>query len=128
MTSRKILVVDDEMAIINLLKQAFVADGYDVSTALSGEKALEVLEEETIYVMFIDLNLPGMDGIELCRKIKKQVPMAVPYAITGYASMFQLVECRGAGFEDYFKKPVNIATLRQQAESAFKKIEKWKKW
>jgi CheY-like chemotaxis protein len=78
--------------------------------------------------MFIDLNMPEMDGIELCREIKKLAPMTVLYAITGYASIFQLAECREAGFEDFFKKPVNIATLRQNAASAFEKVERWRKY
>jgi CheY-like chemotaxis protein len=54
--------------------------------------------------------------------------MTVLYAITGYASIFQLAECREAGFEDFFKKPVNIATLRQNAASAFEKVERWRKY
>ncbi|NWH04290.1 response regulator [Desulfobacter latus] len=128
MASRKILVVDDERAILTLLKQSLSRDGYEVKTAQSGQEALNILENESIHVMFIDLNLPEMDGIELCRKIKKLAPMAVLYAITGYASIFQLAECREAGFEDYFKKPVNIATLRQNAASAFERVERWRKY
>lgn len=127
MGTKTILVVDDEPAIVNLLKQAFTRDGYRVKTAQSGEEAVDLLEKEPIYVMFVDLNLPGMDGIELCRKVKKDSPMTVLFAITGYASVFQLTECREAGFEDYFKKPVNISTLRSKAESAFEKVERWKK-
>jgi CheY-like chemotaxis protein len=128
MASKKILVVDDEKAILALLKQSFSRDGYEVKTAQSGKEALNILENESIHVMFIDLNMPEMDGIELCREIKKLVPMTVLYAITGYASIFQLAECREAGFEDFFKKPVNIATLRQNAASAFEKVERWRKY
>ncbi|MGM0654759.1 MAG: response regulator [Thermodesulfobacteriota bacterium] len=128
MASKKILVVDDEKAILALLKQSFSRDGYEVKTAQSGKEALNILENESIHVMFIDLNMPEMDGIELCREIKKLAPMTVLYAITGYASIFQLAECREAGFEDFFKKPVNIATLRQNAASAFEKVERWRKY
>jgi len=128
MASKKILVVDDEKAILALLKQSFSRDGYEVKTAQSGKEALNLLENESIHVMFIDLNMPEMDGIELCREIKKLAPMTVLYAITGYASIFQLAECREAGFEDFFKKPVNIATLRQNAASAFEKVERWRKY
>ncbi|HKL82430.1 MAG TPA: response regulator [Desulfobacter sp.] len=128
MASKKILVVDDEKAILALLKQSFSRDGYEVKTAQSGKEALNILENESIHVMFIDLNMPEMDGIELCREIKKLAPMTVLYAITGYASIFQLAECREAGFEDFFKKPVNIATLIQNAASAFEKVERWRKY
>jgi DNA-binding response OmpR family regulator len=126
MAEKKILVVDDEKAIISLLEQAFSRQGYEVRSALDAETALEILENETIYVMFFDLNLPGMNGIELCREIKKRRPVSVIYAITGYASLFELADCRDAGFEDYFKKPVNLSTLMDRAASAFEKIDRWK--
>ncbi|MFO7913359.1 MAG: response regulator [Desulfotignum sp.] len=126
MAEKKILVVDDEKAIISLLEQAFSRKGYEVRSALDAETALEILENETIYVMFFDLNLPGMNGIELCREIKKRRPVSVIYAITGYASLFELADCRDAGFEDYFKKPVNLSTLMDRAASAFEKIDRWK--
>ena len=59
--------------------------------------------------------------------IKKGVPMSIIFAITGYASIFELADCRDVGFEDYFKKPVNIKLLIHAVEEAFKKIERWKK-
>ncbi len=123
---KKILVVDDEKAILNLLQQAFSRAGYEVRCAESGEKALDILEDDNIHVMFFDLNLPQMNGVELCRAVKKNRPMSVIYAITGYASLFELADCREAGFEDYFKKPVNISTLIGKAASAFEKIDRWK--
>ena len=127
MSEKKILVVDDEKAILNLLKQAFSRAGFVVVPAESAEEALNVLEQEEIYVMFLDLNLPGMNGIELCRRIKKDKPMAIVFAVTGYASLFELVDCKEAGFEDYFKKPADIKTLVKVANDAFEKIERWKR-
>ncbi len=122
---KRILVVDDEEAILSLLKQTFSMAGYEVLTALSAEDAVELLKVEKVNVMFFDLNLPGMDGIDLCRKVKDEMPMSIIYAVTGYATLFELAECRAAGFEDYFKKPVNISTLLKKAESAFEKLERW---
>jgi len=127
MSEKKILVVDDEKAILNLLKQAFLRAGFVVVPAESAEEALNVLEQEELYVMFLDLNLPGMNGIELCRRIKKDKPMAIVFAVTGYASLFELADCREAGFEDYFKKPADIKTLVKVANDAFEKIERWKR-
>ena len=127
MSERKILIVDDEKAIINLFKQAFTRAGFVVASAQSAEEALNVLETDDIFVMFLDLNLPGMNGIELCRRIKKDKPMAVIFAVTGFASLFELVDCREAGFEDYFKKPADIKVLVKVANDAFEKIERWKK-
>lgn len=127
MSEKKILVVDDEKAIVNLLKQAFTRAGFSVVTAESAEAALTVLEQEEIFVMFLDLNLPGMNGIALCQRIKKDKPMAIVFAVTGYASLFELVDCREAGFEDYFKKPADIKTLVKVANDAFERLDRWKK-
>lgn len=127
MGQNKILIVDDEKAIISLMEHAFSRAGFDVGSAQNGEDALELLKQDRIQVMFLDLNMPGMDGIHLCRAIRKDMPMAMIFAITGYASLFELSECREAGFDDYFKKPVNIKTLVKTAEDAFEKINRWKK-
>lgn len=127
MTNEKLLVVDDEKAIIYLLEQGFSKAGFEVFSAQNAEQALEVIEKEKIHVYFLDLKLPRMGGIELCRQIKKNVPMSIIYALTGYASLFELAECIDAGFYDYFKKPVNLSTLIQAAQTAFEKINRWKK-
>jgi len=127
MSGKKILAVDDENAVLTLLKHAFSRAGYEARTAETAEAALTLLQNEPIQVIFLDLNLPGMNGIELCKKIKKDMPMSIIFAITGYASVFELADCRDVGFEDYFKKPVNIKLLIHAVEEAFKKIERWKK-
>jgi len=105
-----ILVVDDEEAIRNLLERAFTKAGYTVHSAESGEEALEILKQENIQVMFLDLKLPGMSGVELCTKIRKDKPIALI-----------------AGFDDYFTKPFELKVLFKAAEDAFEKIERWKK-
>lgn len=127
MRDKKILVVDDEEQIRELYEQVFTKAGYEVKTADSAEAALEILQAEPYGVMFLDLNLPGMNGIELCRRIRRDYPMAVAYAVTGYASLFELSDCREAGFEDYFTKPAKLSDLTTAADIAFKKIERWRK-
>jgi CheY-like chemotaxis protein len=127
MSGKKILVVDDEKQIRELYSQMFERSGYEVTTAASAEEALEIVRKTPFWVFFLDLNLPGMNGVELCRTIRKQYPMAVAYAVTGYASLFELSECRDAGFEDYFTKPASLADLRDAAEHAFEKLARWRK-
>lgn len=127
MSENRILVVDDEQPILRLLSQVFAKAGFTVRTAESALDAIKIVEQENIPVMFFDLNMPDMNGVELCKKIKEQNPMSIIYAITGYASLFELSECREAGFEDYFKKPVNVSTLLKTAEDAFEKVTRWKK-
>lgn len=124
---KHILVVDDEPTILLLYTEAFERAGYRVTAAETAEQALEILSNQAFWVYFLDLNLPGMSGVDLCRKIRKQYPMAIVYAVTGYASLFELTDCRDAGFEDYFTKPASISDLLEAADQAFKKLTRWKK-
>jgi DNA-binding response OmpR family regulator len=127
MLENKILVVDDEIMICHLYTEFFTDSGYVVKTAGSGEEALQILADERYWVMFLDLNLPGMSGVDLCRRIKTDWPMAIHYATTGYASWFELADCRDAGFEDYFIKPVPLTDLLNAARIAFDRLSRWKK-
>jgi len=123
--TNKILVVDDEEAIRNLFERAFENSDYDIITAESGEIALDILAKENVKVMFLDLNLPGMNGVDLCKKVRQFHPLAIIHAITGYNSLFELVDCRRSGFDDYFTKPLEITTMYRAAKEAFDKIDRW---
>lgn len=127
MSENRILVVDDEKLILDLYSQVFSGAGYEVTTAESAEEALEIFKKKEFWVLFLDLNLPGMSGVDLCRQIRQQYPMSIAYAVTGYASLFELADCRDAGFEDYFTKPASLSDLMEAAEHAFKKLARWKK-
>ncbi len=123
----KVLVVDDDQAIRDMLTEAFGRAGYLVTTAGSGEDALQTLAGDNIPVIFLDLMLPGIDGMEVCRKIRSGNPIAYVYAITGHPSLFQLADCREAGFDDYFLKPMDLSALFRATEQAFEKFDRWKK-
>jgi DNA-binding response OmpR family regulator len=122
---RKILVVDDELSIRDLFADTFNDVGYEVRVAETGEQALEILKEERIEVIFLDLRLFGMNGIELCRKIRKTNPISIIYAMTGWGALFEIEECREAGFDDFFTKPLTYETLSCALEDAFAKIDRW---
>ena len=123
---KKILVVDDEELIRNILKEAFGNAGYIVRTVGNAEKAMEILRQESIMVMYLDLKLPGISGTELCEQLRIQNPLAIIHAITGYTDLFGLLKCRKAGFDDFFKKPVTIKLLLESAQEAFKKLDRWR--
>jgi len=123
--ARKILVVEDEREVRDFLNDAFVEEGYDVVSVPNAEEALVALDSE-IQVMFLDLKLPGeMNGLELCRKIRKDYPTACIYAMTGHSTLFELADCRAVGFDDYFTKPIRLETLYMAAEQAFDRIDRW---
>ena len=126
MTENRILVVDDETQILDMYTRVFSRAGYEVLSVLSAERALEIMSESPCGVLFLDLNLTGMNGVDLCREIRNRYPMAIPIAVTGHASLFELSDCRNAGFEDYFTKPADLSQLLDAAEHAFEKLVRWK--
>ncbi|MFC1538774.1 response regulator [Candidatus Latescibacterota bacterium] len=123
---KKILVVDDDISVRTLLEQTFERDGYTAVLAENAEEALSILEKENIQLMFLDLILPDMNGIDLHRKIRKENPSACIFAMTGYNSIFEMTECSDAGFDDYFIKPFDLTVISEAAKRGFSKIERWK--
>ena len=121
----RILIVDDELSIRNLFEDIFYGSPYSVCSSESADDALTVLKNEDINVIFLDLKLFGMNGIELCRRIRANKPLAIIYAITGWSGLFEVEECREAGFDDYFTKPLTIDRIQQSVDDAFEKISRW---
>jgi CheY-like chemotaxis protein len=121
------MIVDDEVSIRDLFLSAFSDAGYSVHLAENGEQALRILKQQEIDLIFLDLKLFGMNGIELCRQIKKDKPVSIIYAITGWTGLFEVEECREAGFDDYFTKPFQLDALFRAVEDAFEKLDRWKR-
>jgi len=122
---KKILIVDDEASIRDLFHDFFSDAGYAVSLATSAEEALGILDREKLMVMLLDLKLFGMDGIQLCRQIRRTNHIPIIYAMTGWAGLFEIEECREAGFDDFFIKPVKFDLMLEAVEDAFKKLDRW---
>ncbi len=125
MSEKRVLIVDDDVGVRDMMELTLIADNYVVFAAESAEKALEILKKENLMVMFLDLKLPGMNGIDLCRRIRKDNKLAIIHAITGYSTYFTLLECREAGFDDYFTKPFDSNLLLKAARDAFARLERW---
>ncbi|MGA2332333.1 MAG: response regulator [Syntrophales bacterium] len=123
---KKILVVDDELSVLAMLKETLTSAGYKVRTAKNADEALKILKTETIMVMFLDLRLSGMNGLDLCWKIREMDKISIVYAFTGYSTFFGLLECRAAGFDDFFVKPVASKLILKAAKDAFEKLGRWK--
>lgn len=123
----KILIVDDEASVRELFSGVFTDDGYEVISAEDGNSALNILKQDNIDVIFLDLKLFGMNGIDLCRQIRETKPVSMIFAITGWAPLFEIEECREAGFDDYFEKPLDMEMLLDVVADAFKKLERWRR-
>jgi len=124
--TKKILVVDDEASVRDLLEDTFCNKGYKVRLAEGAEPAFKILKEESIKVIFLDLKLFGMNGIDLCKQIKKSNPTAIIFAMTGWSALYDIEECREAGFDDFFTKPVQIDILLKAIDDAFEKLDRWR--
>ena len=108
-----ILCVDDEEAILDLLEEILVLNGYKAITVTNGKDALLKIKSQTIDLVLLDVNMPGMDGIEVCRQIKEDPALRdiQIIMITGLASHEDRVRGIEAGVEDYFTKPFNSTEL-----------------
>lgn len=101
----RIMIVDDEMIVRKSLWTWFKKYGHEVDTAASGPEALEKLEQKPFQVMFVDIKMPGMDGLELLEKVKQDYPDIMVVIITAYGSIESAVKAMRTGASDYLLKP-----------------------
>ena len=124
MVSKKILVVDDEESIREVMKMGLVKLGYDPVFAENGKEAFEILTREKFPLILMDIRLPGMDGIELCLRIKEKNPETVIYAFSGVVAEFEFDQLEKMGFDGLLCKPVPFEVLERAIKGAFEKINK----
>ncbi|MDP9159663.1 MAG: response regulator transcription factor [Acidobacteriota bacterium] len=116
-----ILVVDDESQITRVLKTALSSKGYATRTAADGYDALHVMEEWSPDLVVTDLSMPNMDGLGLCRHLRKtsQVPIIV-LSVKGEERI--KIEALDAGADDYVTKPFNINELLARVRAALRRV------
>ncbi len=108
-----ILVVDDEGANRYSVSKTLQRVGYMVNEAASGEEALDLMGKQNFDVILTDIRMPGIDGVELLRRIKDEAPDAIVILMTGYASLGTAVEALRLGAHDYLIKPSSSQDIRQ---------------
>jgi len=101
----RILIVDDEKEFVDSLSERLTIRGYDVTTALSGEDALKKVKSRNFDVVILDVKMPGIDGIETLREIKRMKPLTEVIMLTGYATVETAIKGMQLGALDYFMKP-----------------------
>ena len=111
MDQPSILVVDDELLIRDLLYDFFLDQGWDISVAEDGQKALRILEDKKIDLLLTDIKMPQMDGIDLTALVKKEYPDMPVIIMTGYPSVDSAVSALRQKVADYIIKPFNINQL-----------------
>ncbi len=120
MTSARILVVDDEPQIRRVMRATLVARGYMVSTARNGEEALEKVREERFDLVLLDINMPGIGGMEACRIIRSQSDIPIVILSIRNAEK-EKVDALDAGADDYVTKPFSMPELLARIRAALRR-------
>lgn len=113
MSKHTILIVDDNPHNLKLARVLLSGEGYDVRTAADAEEALELLQTLTPALILMDMQLPGMDGLELTRRLKQDpVRRGIQVvALTAYAMVGDRERALAAGFDGYISKPIDVELL-----------------
>ena len=113
----RILVVDDEFEIRDMLGRFLMEQGYEAILAANGEEALELAEKEHPNAILLDILMPGMDGIETCKRLKaKEKTQFIP-VIIATALWDRYMDAVEAGAEDFVSKPFNLTELSHRVKS-----------
>ena len=118
----KILVVDDEKPTLSMFKLFLTAYGYDVYIAEDGEKGLEIFKQIAPDIVFTDIKMPGMDGLEVLSRIKQTKIASQVIIITGHGDMERALEALDLNASDFINKPVERQALNAALARAEKRI------
>jgi len=119
---QKILIIDDEKPTLTMFHLFLSAYGYDVSIAEDGRTGLDILEKENPPIVFTDIKMPGMDGFEVLKQIKKISPRTEVIVITGHGDMDLVIRALNLGATDFINKPVQRSALDAALKRAQKRI------
>ncbi|MFH2048559.1 MAG: response regulator, partial [bacterium] len=120
----KILLVDDEKDFVETLSERLRTRNLESSVVYDGEQALEFVKKDAPDVMVLDLMMPGINGIEVLRKVKKEHPNVEVIILTGHGSKQEEETAEDYGAFAYLRKPVNIDLLARVMNEAYKKINR----
>lgn len=120
MAETSILVVDDEQEIADLVEIYLVSDGYKVFKASNAQEGLDILEKEDIQMVLLDIMMPGMSGLEMCKKIREtnNIPIIM---ISAKSTDLDKILGLGTGADDYVAKPFNPLEVSARVKSQLRR-------
>ena len=120
MSQMNILVVDDEREIADMVEIYLVSDGYKVFKANNAQEGLDILDKEEIHLVLLDIMMPGMDGLEMCRKIREtsNIPIIM---MSAKSTDLDKILGLGTGADDYVTKPFNTLELTARVKSQLRR-------
>lgn len=120
MLNKNILIVDDEVKIVDVVKSFLESKGFTVFSAENGEKALDIFEAENISLILLDLMLPGLSGEQICRIIR-QKSRAPIIMLTAKVEESDVLNGLGIGADDYITKPFSLKLLLARVETVLRR-------
>jgi DNA-binding NtrC family response regulator len=121
MANIQLLLVDDEERFLTTTKVLLEKRGTTTFTALNGLDAVKLLDEHRIDVVILDVKMPGLDGVEVLRRMKQRYPLVEVIMLTGHASVESAVEGLKLGAFDYITKPCDVTDLMEKVNEAYTK-------
>jgi len=115
----KLLFIDDEQTFLKYLAKRLVLDGFTVKTTFSGEEGVEAASKEDFDVAVVDLQMPGIDGIEVQKRLKDLQPMLPCIVLTGHGSVENALESGKYNAFKFLSKPVDMDTLIETINAAY---------
>jgi len=117
----RVLVVDDEITVANLIRDILLSEGYEVETVHNGEEALSLLQQDSFDLVITDILMPGLDGLELLKRAKSISPGTVFLVITGHGKLDYAIQALREGAAEFILKPFKIADLKSAIKSSLDK-------
>jgi DNA-binding response OmpR family regulator len=117
----KVLIVDDEEDFLETIVKRLQARNIEVTGAESGYQALELINDGNFDVVILDVKMPGLDGIETLREMKKKKPLVEVIMLTGHASVESGIQGMQLGAFDYVMKPVALDELLEKMRQAYER-------
>jgi DNA-binding NtrC family response regulator len=114
----RVLLVDDEQQFVEQLSERLKIRNYDVSTCFSGQEAVDDIAQYLYDVVILDVAMPGMDGIEALKQIKKRRPLTEVIMLTGHATVESAIDGMKQGAFDYLMKPCDTDDLTRKIDNA----------
>jgi len=119
MNNPRVLLVDDEVAFTNNMAKLLTRRGYGVKVVNNGENAIRAVEEDDFDVAILDLKMPGIDGIETLRQMKRKRPFLEVIMLTGHGSVESGIQGMHLGAFDYAMKPILLDDLLEKIGEAY---------
>lgn len=118
----KILIIDDERSIRNSLKEILIDEGYDVDVAENGAQGCDMVDKEKYSVIFCDIKMPEMDGVEVLDRLAAMGVDAAVVMISGHGDIQTAVECIKKGAFDFIQKPLDLNRILITIKNATEKV------